>query len=93
MHGPLFKLRLRLAVRSELAGRGLSRRQIRDRLDELDDDLVETAIVQTGAKDAVFALEHGVTAIGDGSILKAILEFLQSDLGQAIIKFIIGLLL
>lgn len=93
MPGPLFNLRLRLRVRDELANRGLTRRQIRDRLDELDETLVGTALAQAGAVEAVYALENGVGAIGDGTILKAIMDFLKSDLGQALIKIILGFLI
>lgn len=95
MPGPFFDLRLRRAVREELEGvrPRLSNREIRNRLDDLDDDVIERAIETAGATEAVFALENGVGAIGDGAILKAIMDFFKSDLGQALIKIILGLLI
>lgn len=93
MPGPLFKLRLRLKLRDELEGQGFTRRQIRNRLDELDDDVIERATAQVGATEAIFALENGVGAIGDGEFLKKILDFFKSDLGQALIKLILGFLI
>jgi len=95
MPGPFFKLRLRRAVREELENvrPRLSNRQIRSRLDDLDDDAIDRAVEMAGASEAVLALESGVGAIGDGAILKAILDFFKSDLGQALIKIILGLLI
>ena len=95
MPGPFFKLRLRRAVREELENvrPRLSARQIRSRLDDLDDDVIERAISDAGATESVFAIENGVGAIGDGTILKAIMDFLKSDLGQALSKIILGFLI
>lgn len=93
MPGPFFKVRLRLKLRDELEGQGLTRRQIRNRLDELDDDVIERAAAQVGATESIFALENWVGGIGDGEFLKRILDFFKSDLGQALIKLILGILI
>lgn len=93
MAGPLFNLRLRLAVRQELRARRMGVFQIQDRMAELTDDVIDSAVASAGATEAVFALENGVNALGDGTILKAIIDFFKSDLGQAIIKLILGLLI
>ena len=86
MPGPFFKMRLRLAVREKLEEENpsLTRRQVRARMDEVTGKFIDKAVKDAGAAEAVFALENGVGAIGDGEFLKRILDFFKSDLGQAL---------
>lgn len=81
----LFHMHLRLAMRRELRRQGKTSAQINALMAGCDEDVVDEAISQAKATAEVAAL-------GDGTILQAILDFLNSPLGKAIIAAIIALL-
>lgn len=88
---------VRLAARRELRSQGKSLRETRELLDAATDDLIDTATAAVEAAAQVpgeFRLGAGkLGAIGDGSIIKAIMDFLASPTGQAIIAMLLKLLL
>jgi len=55
---------------------------------QIDDEVVSAAI-----GIAPPSVQLGVGAIGDGTILKAIIDFLKSDLGKALISIILSLIM
>lgn len=77
---------LRAALRQELRKKGYSFSEINSVISHIDEDSV---------KDA--GIEMGIKEIGDGSILKqlvdAFLKFLQSEQGKALIDALMKLLL
>lgn len=79
---PLARLEARRALRT----RWLSIREIGDLMEACDDDLIDTAAIQVGAAPPVGVL-------GDGTIVKMLIEFLKSEQGQALIKALVALLI
>lgn len=85
--GPLFYLRVRLAVARELREQhSVAFAESNSLSLQLDREAIDHAVVEAGAVEAV-------GAIGDGRILKTIIEFLTSDTGRALIKLLVALLL
>lgn len=83
-HGPVFYLFARTKARQALRAKGYSFRQINSAMDELDDDSIDVV-----AEDSKIT----VGAIGDGSIIAAIIAFFQSEQGQALIKALVEMLI
>lgn len=83
MKGPLFRVRMQLAVAAGLRQRGYGLLEARRLAQTVDDDLIVAAAMQAAIPMA---------AIGDGTILQVILDFLSSPLGQQLIQAIIALL-
>lgn len=90
MKHPAFYTLSKLAVRAELRARGYKFFEINDVIAGIDDDVIDVAAAQTNAVSGV--QDATVGAIGDGAILKAITEFLKSDLGKALVAAILALL-
>lgn len=86
MPGFLFNTVARIALRRGLAKQGLSRAEIRDKMDLVDDDMIEGATHEVGHSKVV-------GAIGDGTILQKIVDFFNSDLGKALIALLMKILL
>lgn len=82
--GPLFNTRARIRARLALRDKGYSRAQINFAMDACDDDMISSALAESGAD---------VSAIGDGTIIGAIIEWLKSPQGQAFIDALLKLLL
>ena len=78
-------LRVRLQCRAELLNRGYHWADISEVIEAVDEKQIK-----------VCASEIGITAIGDGTIIGAIIDFLKSPQGQeliaALVKMLIGLL-
>lgn len=83
MPGPVFNLIARRTCRRKLLSMGYGFREVQDVLDDLDDDVI----------DVTYASVAGVSAIGDGKILDAILEWLKSEQGQKFIDALLQILL
>lgn len=86
--GPLFKVATNVRVRLALRAKGYSRAQINFAIDCIDDDMIASAMTTAGV-DA--------SAIGDGTIIGAIIDWLKSPQGQAfldaLLKLLLGLLM
>lgn len=89
--GPLFNTRLRLAARAELRSRGYSFGEINDIVWAADDDVIDAAIEQ--AELDAPGVKAALGALGDGTIIQAIIDFLKSPAGQALLQALIALLL
>ncbi len=88
MAGPLFRVRTQLAVAASLRQRGYGILEARRLSQTVDDDLIGLAAA-TCPPD----VGDGLGAIGDGTIIAAIIAFIQSPAGQALIAMLIKLLL
>lgn len=86
MKGPIFYAMARLACRRELRRQGYSFPQISEMMDAADDDVIDAAEAAAGGS-------MPVAAIGDGKVLDAVLDFLRSEQGQALIAALVKLLL
>jgi len=91
---PLLTFYAKVHARRELSKEGYSRRQINDVMGQVDGEAIDAAAALAGPETES---EVGkVSAIGDGTILAAIMAFLQSPQGQALIaalmKMLLGLL-
>lgn len=86
----------RVAIRIELHKRGLTRTDINDALELLDSDLgpklLEQAVVNAEATTGK-SITVPTRAIGDGSIINAVLDWFRSPEGQAVIAALVKLLL
>lgn len=97
---PLAQFRLRLALRSEMmrSGRVKSWSEANAVLSELNTDAINQAMEMVQANPSAYGIRlqqfnAGIRKLGDGSIIQAILDFLQSPLGQALIQALMALLL
>ena len=88
MRHPFFYAMVRLRTRATLRSQGYNPWQVNDLMDATEDDLIDVAAVQ-----AQVTVPPTVGELGDGAILKAIIDFLKSEQGQALIKALITLLL
>lgn len=88
MRGPAFYALTRLACRRELRRQGHSFSEITELLDAADDDVIDAAAVS-----ATVEIPPTTGAIGDGTIIRAIVDFLRSEQGQALIRALIALLM
>ena len=89
MRGRNFDLLTRLRVRAGLAEKGLRRRDVNRAMDGYDERILAMASVQSGVTVPNFA----EAALGDGTIIKAIIEFFNSEAGKKLIDALIQLLL
>jgi hypothetical protein len=92
----LFNVRLRIATRLELRGMGKGFWEIQEAMSNFTDDLPEVAAREAGVSippQLMAVPGEGFGAIGDGTILKAIMDFLKSEQGQALIKILVSLLI
>jgi hypothetical protein len=83
MKGPLFRIRTQLAVAAGLREQGYGLLEARQLSKTVDDDLIHHAAT---------VADVSLGAIGDGTILQAILDFFKSPVGQALIAALIKLL-
>ena len=91
MRHPAFYTLARLAARTELRKKGYRFAEINDIIASVTDDVIDVAEMQAvDAQNKVVDLPVG--AIGDGAIIKAIKDFLASDLGKVLIQFLLSLL-
>lgn len=84
MRGPLFYALTRLHARGALRRQGYGFFQINEMMDAAEDDIIDAAAMEVGIPR---------TGLGDGTIIQAILDFLRSEQGQALISALIKLLL
>ncbi len=81
---PLLRLSCRATLRKQ--GRGFG--EINSIMDGWDDDLVPMAVEMLPPEHA-----DAVGALGDGTLIQALIDFLKSPAGQALIAMLIKLLL
>lgn len=82
--GPLSLFAIRAKTRLELRKAGYNFRQINDVIDSVDDIAVQAAAAQANVS---------LGAIGDGTLIQAILDFLKSEQGQALIAALVKMLI
>lgn len=82
--GPLVTILARAKCRSALREKGYTFRQINDVIGAVDDDALSWAMQESGVK---------ASAIGDGKIIDAILDFFKSPEGQALLAALIKMLI
>lgn len=85
MAHPLLKLRVRAGLRAQ--GKGFS--EINSIMDGWDDELPSIAAGMLPEAESAAA----VGALGDGTLIQALIDFLKSPAGQALVQLIIKLLL
>lgn len=88
MRGPVFRTMIRVRASRGLRRLGYSHVEVAEMMDDCDDDVIDAAAVS-----AAVTIPPTTGAIGDGSIIAAIVEFLKSEQGQALIKALIALLI
>lgn len=84
MQRPRFYFLVRQRLRRELISRGYARWQANEIIDELNDEVID---------DCTAEVDPSSQAIGDGSIIDAIVKFLNSELGKALIAMLLKLLI
>lgn len=88
----LFRVAVRLEVAREARDLGLSFSERRNLLNHvMDEARLMTASSQFGVPGEYLVDNLQPVALGDGTILRAILDWLASEEGRAFIKFLIGL--
>jgi hypothetical protein len=80
----------RARVREQLRAQGKGFLESFQLASQVDADTVATAAAL--APPSVQSKAMGFGSVGDGSILNAILDFLNSDLGKALVALIISLI-
>lgn len=88
MSHPLLTFYAKVHARRELSKQGYSFRQINDAMSQVDGQAVDAAAFSAGP-DA----EKAVGALGDGQIIQAILDFLKSPQGQALLDALVKMLI
>lgn len=92
--GPIFNVAVRMKMREKLREKGYGPLQIARALRHIDDEVINSVMADAETLSGVKVVG---TAIGDGKIIDAILEWLKSPQGQAFIdallKLLLGLLL
>lgn len=88
MHGLVFRARTQIAVAAALRQRGLGFFEARKLASSVDDDTIQLAMSMAPPE-----VVGAVGALGDGTILQAIIDFFKSPLGQQLIQLILSLLL
>lgn len=92
--GPIFNIAVRMKMREKLREKGYGPLQIARALRQIDDEVINSVMSDAETLSGVKVVG---TAIGDGKIIDAILEWLKSPQGQAFIdallKLLLGLLL
>lgn len=87
-----FHLGLRIEVRLALRAQGKGFWAIQEAMSNWSDDLPQIAAGMAGISIPA-NLTSDTEAIGDGTIWKAIIDFLKSPAGQALIQALLALLL
>lgn len=87
MAHPVFYELTRLRARVELRRMGYKRDEVNSIMDGATDSAIDLAAITAGSTLPT------MTAIGDGTILQAIIDFLKSPAGQQLIAALIALLL
>lgn len=85
----MFNLAVRLQARLTLREVGYGFFEINRLMAKCDDAVIADAVAASGAAIPT----EMVGALGDGAILKKIIEFLQSDTGKMLIQILLSLLL
>ena len=85
MRGPIFNAVTRIATRRALRQKGYSFRQVNEMMAAASDDLIDAVLDAEAIPVPV--------ALGDGSIIRAIFDFLESEQGQRLIQAILTLLM
>lgn len=88
----LFHVATRLQARAQLRDHGFGWIEINRHMRNCTDEMIGQAASAVGGQPN-FSATEGVAALGDGEILKKIIEFLQSDTGQMLIQILLSLLL
>lgn len=88
--GPIFYVMVRNRLQSELREAGMTFSEARHAVDDLTDDVVDSAV---GQVDDTPEGVGAVYTIGDGKLLSGIFDFLQSEQGQALIALLLKVLL
>lgn len=88
MSHPLLTFYAKVHARRKLAADGYSFRQINDAMSQVDTQAVEAAAFSAGPE-----VESAVGKLGDGTILQAIIDFLKSPQGQALIDALVKMLI
>ena len=88
MAGERFRIATNIRLRLALRTKGYSRSQINFAIDAVDDDMIAIAMAESGTN---------ASAIGDGTLIGLIIDWLKSPEGQAFIaallKMLLGLLM
>lgn len=87
----MFRVAVRLEVAREARDLGLSFSERRNLLSNVMDEAKLQSAAQEYGVPVEYLVDQGTVALGDGSILRAILDWLSSEEGRAFIKFLIGL--
>lgn len=90
MAHPVLILLARAKAREQLRAQGKGVLESFRLAGQVDEDVVSAAVGLAPPDVSVKAATFG--SIGDGSILKAIMDFLNSDLGKALVALIISLI-
>lgn len=92
--GPIFNIAVRMKMREKLKEKGYGPLQIARAMRHVDDEVINSVMADAETLSGVKVVG---TAIGDGKIIDAILDWLKSPQGQAFIdallKLLLGLLL
>lgn len=92
-HGLLFNLALKRQLAIKLAEKGKSAKEVRSLLTDVTPDLVEATCAALPTVTKAMAELDKAGAIGDGSIIKQLILFFQSEAGQALLQALISLLI
>lgn len=92
--GPIFNVAVRMKLREELRKKGKGPLEIARLMKHIDDEVINSVMADAETLSGVKVVG---TAIGDGKIIGAIIDFFKSPQGQALldalIKLLLGLLL
>lgn len=88
MSHPLLTFYAKVHARRELSNQGYSFRQINEAMSHVDGQAVSAAAFSAGPE-----VEGAVGKLGDGTIIQAIVDFLKSPQGQALIQALVQMLI
>ncbi len=88
MSRPLLTFYAKVRARHELRSKGYSFSEINTAMGQIDDHALEAAAIMAGPET-----EGAVHALGDGKLIDAILAFLKSDAGKALIDALTKMLI
>jgi len=92
-HGILFQLALKRRVADGLIAKGKSHKDVKSLMTAVTPDLIDATCEALPNVAKAMANIDKASAIGDGSIIRSILEFLASEEGRALISAIIQILI
>lgn len=87
------RLATRVALRIALRQHGLGFYEISQVVAGMDEEDIELAATLSGTSEKVQQLRSLQSGIGDGSIIRAIWEWLKSEEGKAFLEWLIKILL